>query len=91
MYTLLSGYKESVSLTVCIIFAMSLTFLSSHGLSITVNCALAWLVPIRGDEPTTLSTFSMSGCRMKNSIALSETILVLSRVEPTGSSSSTVK
>ena len=65
-----SGYRESESDTVCIIFAMSRTFLSFQGLSITVNCALAWLVPILGDEPTTLRTFSMSSWRMKKSIAL---------------------
>ena len=76
---------------ICIIFEMFLTFLSSQGFSITVNWALAWLVPIRGEDPTTLSTFSMSGWRMKNSMAQSATALVLSSVEPTGSSSSTVK
>lgn len=51
----------------------------------------AWLVPTRGLEPVTLSTYSTSGSAIGNSIARSVTSRVRSMVAPSGSSSSTVK
>ena len=91
MYTLLSGYRERVSRTICIILLMSVSSRSFHGFIMTVRVLLDWLVPILGLEPVTFSTYSMSCCLSRKSMARSVTSLVLSRVAPTGSSSSTVK
>ena len=64
---------------------------SSHGLRITVSWLRAWLLPSRGDDPVTLSTYSTSGSPMRYSVARSVTRRVRSSVAPSGSSSSTVK